>query len=81
MNLPPDHVPAWVIGQRVTWMRAQEGGYNFIEPIAGIVRGVTAKRVKVEVATRRNGKWHRVIRSVTADKLRARTSVCRELGE
>jgi hypothetical protein len=71
------------IGPRVTWLRSQEGGYRFIEPIAGVVREVTAKRVRIEVArrSRAGAPWVRVLRDVCPDKLRPREGACAELGE
>jgi hypothetical protein len=70
------------IGQRVTWLRSQPGGYRFDQPIAGIAREVTTMRVRIEVAIHsRLGGWVRVLRDVRPERLRPREGACAELGE
>jgi hypothetical protein len=52
----------------------------FVEPIAGIVREVTAVRIEVAMHSRLGG-WVRVLRDVRPERLRPREGACAELGE
>lgn len=68
-------------GDRVNWAYTPRGGYGFTTKVAGIVEAITAKRVRIMVARKVDGRWVKESRSVMPEKLTPRQSSCVELGE
>ncbi|WP_186223835.1 hypothetical protein [Burkholderia gladioli] len=68
-------------GDRVTWSYNAPGGYGYVVPVAAVVLKVTAARARISVARKVSGTWVREEKTVSLDKLKARTQPCEALGE
>ncbi len=63
------------VGDKVNWNQQHRGGYGYVTPVAAIVLGFTAQRVKVAIFNQRKRRMQE--KYVRSANLSPRTKLCK----